>query len=491
MAENKDFKYHISSSVKASDYDPEFTNKVLPDGGGEKFEQKLAFELTNLDTSIANGLRRVIIAEVESAAISPEILMDENDNITVFNTEMLKERFALLPIHLDSQEDLEELRKNRNIIFKIANPNNWNKPITNEINEDRIITCRDILVLEKLQNVENEVLGEENEKDKELPLEEDDEEGGEVLRQQQELETSQDNISLLDKYNQLDSKDFFKYQDAFLAVLKKGESLYMTMFPEIGTGLKHARWQSCLPVYKFKNKKEYNNQDYDWSKDEEYDPIKDIQNYELSKNSAIGKYGTPEIFQISLEYNGHYRPSLAWRLAIQSLKNKIEWFLEEIRLIDGTNDKVSERLSVEFSPKDKIRNLVTLSILDEDHTLGNIIASHYLYNLERLVKIINPKNSDEIILSGFSHYRVPYVLDPIENKLLLVFKTPEWSDKQVMEGFDKFVAGLQAEGETVNSYDDDFYMKNPTVRLLMIVIERVLNILKPLENEARELSNVI
>lgn len=496
MAENKGFKYHITSSIKASDYDQEFTTNILPDGGGEQFEQKLAFELTNLDVSIVNGLRRVIIAEVENASVGPEILLEESDNITVFNTEMLKERISLLPIHLDSTENLEDLRKNNgNIIFRIADRDNWSQPIKNEKNEDRIITCRDILVLEKrpspvVQDVVVDLAGAAA-----IPvMEKEDDVVEEVVEADPELSKSQADISAKadeDKYNLLDSKDFFKYQDAYLVVLKKGESLYMTMFPEIGTGLKNARWQSCVPVYKFKTKKEFDDPNYTWTQDEDYNPVKDIQNYQLSKNDALNKYRTPEIFQLSLEYNGHYRPSLSWLLAVKSLKSKMKMFLEESRLIDGTNGKVSEKLRVEFSPKDRIRNLVTLTVLDEDHTLGNIMSSHYLYNLEKLVKIINPDNSDEIILSGFSHYRVPYVLDPIENQMILDFKTPEWSDKQVIEGFDKLVQNLQAEGETVNSYDDDFYLKNPAVRLMMIVVERVINILNDLEKEAKEIPKII
>lgn len=451
-----DFKYHLKDSLRTTRSIDFTTNGEQP----KPFETVLEFELQNLDSSIANALRRIVIAEVETVAISEDTDLLETDNITVFNTEFLKDRLVMLPIHFDTVKGFNLFKdKMSKIFFRICDPNDLTKPLINEDDQNRIITCNDIIILEEVELEEQlgEQLGDQPEESQPVGLE---------------------------GYRILKTGDYFKYGNMFLLELKKGESIYLTMKPSVGLGIKHAKWHGAVIQYEFKSKKQYNDPNYNWKKDETYDPIRDFQDYQLSSNKFYGKYGSPENYKILLEYNGHFRPNLTWLLAIQSLKTKVEFFLENIRQISGKSGQVTETLKVEFS---KIPNLVKLILIKEDHTLGNVMFAHYLYNLENLVQIINKDKADEIILSGFSHYKVPYSLDPIQNKLEFMFKTPEWSQSQIQSGFDEYVKNLNNSNTVVNLYDTDFYMKNPTIRLLMIVTERVINMLNELEIEANNI----
>ena len=63
-------------------------------------EDAMVFRLTRTDPSIANALRRIMIAEVPSIAID---LVEIETNTTVLNDEFIAHRWAGLPIrHLES-----------------------------------------------------------------------------------------------------------------------------------------------------------------------------------------------------------------------------------------------------------------------------------------------------------------------------------------------------------------------------------------------------
>ena len=69
----------------------------------------LSFTLSNVNVSYANGLRRIIISEIPTVAI--ESYPHDKNNVTIFtnksrlNNELIKQRLSCVPIHINDLED--------------------------------------------------------------------------------------------------------------------------------------------------------------------------------------------------------------------------------------------------------------------------------------------------------------------------------------------------------------------------------------------------
>ena len=66
--------------------------------------QEIAFELSDTDTSMANTLRRIMIAEVPTLAID---LVEFHENSTVLNDEYIAHRLGLLPIRYQAPDSFK------------------------------------------------------------------------------------------------------------------------------------------------------------------------------------------------------------------------------------------------------------------------------------------------------------------------------------------------------------------------------------------------
>ena len=66
-----------------------------------------------------------------------------------------------------------------------------------------------------------------------------------------------------------------------------------------------------------------------------------------------------------------------------------------------------------------------------------------------------------------------------------MIRVPNWSPEQLNQGFNNILKPSE------NPYDDVFYQNTPSLRLLMIVLDRVLDTLKDLEAEAQNVVELI
>jgi DNA-directed RNA polymerase subunit L len=90
--------------------------------------QELTFKLLNVDVSVVNSIRRVILTEIPTLVFrgfphySNKINITKNN--TKFNNEYLKHRISCVPIHIDNDADFDNIVNNYEIRVRVANPEN-------------------------------------------------------------------------------------------------------------------------------------------------------------------------------------------------------------------------------------------------------------------------------------------------------------------------------------------------------------------------------
>jgi DNA-directed RNA polymerase subunit L len=124
---------------------------------------------------------------------------------------------------------------------------------------------------------------------------------------------------------------------------------------------------------------------------------------------------------------------------------------------------------------EETEGLIKLTIIDEDHTLGNIIRSHFLYQLE--LELVNSGiKGDNFVIAlqdSMSQYKVPH---PLDNKLEILLKVPSALT------LDNIKKGLDY---TVN--DDEFISYRNTLVLLDYVLGNInKRFTEPLLNETEK-----
>jgi DNA-directed RNA polymerase subunit L len=107
--------------------DPIVTNRV-------ETEDSLRFEVVNVDVSVVNSLRRVILSNIDQLVFrgfphAENQLMIEKNN-TKFNNEFLKHRIQSVPIFESDSSKFENLVKNYCVKVNVSNDTNTRKELT-------------------------------------------------------------------------------------------------------------------------------------------------------------------------------------------------------------------------------------------------------------------------------------------------------------------------------------------------------------------------
>ena len=90
----RDAQSNAAGMMKNRIHDEEPELRIL-----ESSRYNLKFELTNTDLSVANALRRIIIAEVSTMAID---LVQVRENTSVLNDEFIAHRIGMVPLVSDN-----------------------------------------------------------------------------------------------------------------------------------------------------------------------------------------------------------------------------------------------------------------------------------------------------------------------------------------------------------------------------------------------------
>lgn len=115
---------------KSTSESPEYLSSIpLPkiDGIVEEHDM-LKFNIYNTNVSIVNGLRRTIISDIETAVIdTTDGAINIEQNTTMFNNEILKQRLGCIPVHVN---DLNDSIKDLKLVIDRENLSNSIEYIT-------------------------------------------------------------------------------------------------------------------------------------------------------------------------------------------------------------------------------------------------------------------------------------------------------------------------------------------------------------------------
>ena len=174
------------------------------------------------------------------------------------------------------------------------------------------------------------------------------------------------NVKFIYDGSDMDIKNICPY-DSLLLTLKPKEKIHIEMMPSHGNGRQHPRWQSSVTLFKYATQFDLDHSDHIETNDEQMKYI----GHE-SKN--------PEKIIVVIESIGKMSSINVLKKGITELNNKLIHIRSE--LINQQPTKINIDIN------DKTPNFMTIKLLDEDHTLGNVLEYIGLVQLENIVELL-------------------------------------------------------------------------------------------------------
>ena len=308
---------------------------------------ELIFDVKNLDRSILNCLRRIMISEVSTLAFltnyGKESDIEIEENSSSLHNEFLSHRLSLIPLHYPHNM-IDEYEKNKyEFIIDITNTKSKIIDVTTEHIQ--------------IKDVKNDKLLTKNECNKFFPPN----------------HITNDYI-LINKLKPSKS-----------GVKDNGESLKIKMFADKNIGKIHARYTpTCVSIFTNKrdenkiklkldellNQKinEYKNKNKALSENEKLRIVNTFMISEADKYFHTDEYGEPNYFEFTIESDGRIPPHIIFSKSFDVIDKKLDNFLGKL---DNTD-------YITFSKSDCIMQSYDINITDEDYTIGYLLE-HYLY----------------------------------------------------------------------------------------------------------------
>ena len=151
---------HIEDYSDSQNWTPELFSKLTNIEIKSKTKEELVFDITGVDPTLVNTLRRIMIAEIPTMAIETVII---NQNTSIIPDEVLAHRLGLIPILADAN-DFEEKKEDED--FNEKNSLKFTLNVKCEKNKNGKIFNEQIfsgdLKLELLGNQKNKFFNEKN-----------------------------------------------------------------------------------------------------------------------------------------------------------------------------------------------------------------------------------------------------------------------------------------------------------------------------------------
>ena len=328
---------------------------------------ELVFEISNIDLSFVNALRRIILSEIPSIAFRTEpydkSMVKIINNTSNLHNEFIVHRIGMIPIHIKDVETFDII--NYKFVLNVKN--------TTHTTID--VTTKDINVL-KLNNGEFIPVGKDI-RDSFFPPD----------------PLTKDHILIMRLKPDNTGKN-------------EGEHLHFEATASKSNGNENARWSVVSQAsfqYKIDPKKaEVALQEYLQKHQNKKGSNLSDNEIETLKNRfrltfADRYYHTnerlePDEFIMTIESIGVMNPKDIFKQSIHILSDKLKQFINKIE---------NEHPSIEIVKSDSLQEAYDVNIKDEDHTLGYLLQS-YITNLY-----------DDINYVG---YVQPH---PLENKIVL------------------------------------------------------------------------
>jgi DNA-directed RNA polymerase I and III subunit RPAC1 len=204
---------YIENYSDSQNWTPELFSKLTNIEIKSKTKEELVFDITGVDPTLVNSLRRIMIAEIPTMAIETVII---NQNTSIIPDEVLAHRLGLIPILADA-DDFEEKKENED--FNEKNCIKFTLNVKCEKNKNGIINNEQIFS----RDLNLEFLGDQKNKF-------------------YDNKTKKYTIGLVN-------------DDIYLNKLAPGMEIDLVCYCVKGIGRTHAKWSPvCTAYYKLLNK---------------------------------------------------------------------------------------------------------------------------------------------------------------------------------------------------------------------------------------------
>ena len=297
---------YIENYSDSQNWTPELFSKLTNIEIKSKTKEELVFDITGVDPTLVNTLRRIMIAEIPTMAIETVII---NQNTSIIPDEVLAHRLGLIPILADA-DDFEEKKENED--FNEKNCIKFTLNVKCEKNKNGIINNEQIFS----RDLNLEFLGDQKNKF-------------------YDNKTKKYTIGLVN-------------DDIYLNKLAPGMEIDLVCYCVKGIGRTHAKWSPvCTAYYKLLNKiniiKEISGNDAEELKqlcpkgvfivnkkgNAEVGNIREctscrecIRQEKFKEYIELGKIA--DHYEFHIESVGMYSPESIFFRAIDVLKNKIK-----------------------------------------------------------------------------------------------------------------------------------------------------------------------